>query len=237
MKRSVALLITALAILAPFADVHPCSANAAAPPSVIIIVPDAPRDLEITLEPGHLKAMRTDKVVESYFAFYSFGLQSTETAVKVSTGASVFEIPLGSLVNSYNNIFTLDIEKQTLTPGKPLFFTIALPTVRIILTLAIESLVFFLFGYRSRRSWAVFCIANAITLAFINIWFIGSFAPLESYATLSLMFGEFLVFIFELIAFSIFVNEHSRWRTAGYVMAANLLSWIIGGYLITILPV
>jgi len=191
----------------------------------------------ITLEPGNIKATRTDKIVESYFAFYGFGLQSTEKSVRVSTGGHVFEISLGSLVNSYNNILTLNMKQQTLTPGKPLLFTITLPAMRIILTLAIESLVFFLFGYRSKRSWVVFFVANAITLAFINIWFIGSFAPLESYATLSLMFGEFLVFIFEMIAFSVFVNEHSRWRTAGYVLAANFLSWIVGGYLITILPV
>jgi len=53
----------------------------------------------------------------------------------------------------------------------------------------------------------------------------------------SLIGGEIVVFIVEIIAFLILVNEHGRLRTASFVVLANLLSLIAGGYLITVLPV
>jgi hypothetical protein len=109
--------------------------------------------------------------------------------------------------------------------------------LRILLTLAIEACVFWLFGYRDKRSWIAFLVINLITQASVNIWLISGFDPLGSYLVLMLIFAEILVFIFELIAFLIVIKEHGKLRTAGYVMAANLLSLVAGGYLITVLPV
>ena len=51
----------------------------------MIIVPNAPKDLEISLGPGNIKAHRTDKVIESYFTFYRYDLQSLNYTVTVTT--------------------------------------------------------------------------------------------------------------------------------------------------------
>jgi hypothetical protein len=48
--------------------------------------------------------------------------------------------------------------------------------------------------------------------------------------------AEILIFIIEMAVFLIFVREHHRWRTAGYVFTANPLSLVLGGFLITLLP-
>ncbi len=238
MKKALSLFFIALAVILPVADAHLCSANSAEPPSVIIIVPNAPHDLEIELGYSNIKAYRTDKVIESYFCFYKYDLkQSFDYTLRVKTEDGVFEVTPDFQLDSYNSVFTLDLKNQTLTPGKPLAISIALPALRILLTLAIEAGVFWLFGYRSKRSWIAFLVINLVTQAFVNIWLISGFNPLQSYMIFMLVLAEILVFIFELIAFLLSVKEHGKLRTAGYVMAANLLSLIAGGYLITVLPV
>jgi hypothetical protein len=238
MIKKLALFFMLLTVALSLMPSYPCSANAAEPPSVIIIVPNAPEDLEIELGYTNVKARRTDKVVESYFCFYNYELkQSFDYTLRVKTGDGIFEVTPDFQLDSYNNVFTLNLEDRTLTPGKPLAISIALPALRILLTLAIEAGIFWLFGYRDKRSWIAFLVINLITQAFVNIWLISGFNPLQSYMVLMLIFAEILVFIFELIAFLIVIKEHGKLRTAGYVMAANLLSLVAGGYLITVLPV
>ncbi len=214
-----------------------CYANSAVPPSILIIVPNAPNDLKISIGSENIEARRTDKVIESYYTFYRGDLKYAEYTVKVTTADRTFEILLDTPLKSYDNIFTLDLERQTLTSGESVSRSIALPSLRIILTLIIEAIVFFLFGYRRKRSWLVFLIINLLTQGVLNIWLAGSTNPLDSYIIFSLIRGEMLVFIVEMIGFLIFVNEHHGLRTILYVMAANLLSLFVGGYLITVLPV
>ena len=167
MKKALLLilfLIVTSCVITPL-----CYANAAEPPSIFIIVPNAPDDLEITIGLENIKARRIDKFTESYFAFFSSDLKSANYTVKVSTGDKTFETVLDIPLKSYNNIFTLDIENQRLTPGKSLSRTISVLSFRIILTLLIEGIVFFLFGYRSKRSWLIFIIVNIITQGALNL--------------------------------------------------------------------
>jgi hypothetical protein len=114
--------------------------------------------------------------------------------------------------------------------------SILLVSMRIILTLAIEAIIFRLFGFRNKKSWIAFLIINLITQGALNIWLNG-FAPLASYLVFTLIFGEILVFIAEIIAFSALIKEHRRWRILLYVITANLLSLFAGGYMITVLPI
>jgi hypothetical protein len=239
LKKSFLFLVLILAVVLPLMDTHPCLADAAEPPSILIIVSHAPKDLEITLETTGIKAYRTDKTIESYFAFYSRDLiDSLPYRFKVTTGGISFEITLDAPLNRYDNIFTLNLAARTLTPGGSVSRSIELPALRILLTLVIEGIIFFLFGYRSKRSWISFLVINLISLAFINILLLGNVKPLQDeFLIFTLFFGEVLVFIFEMITFMIAIREHSRWRTALYVVAANMASLILGGFLITILPI
>jgi hypothetical protein len=213
-----------------------CYANSAEPPSILIIVANAPDDLDISIGPENIQAHRTDKGLESYFTFYSSDLKYSDYTVKVTTGDGTFEMTLDTPLASYNNIFTLDLDSRTLSPGKSLSRSISLLALRILSTLLIEAIVFYLFGYRRKESWLIFLIINLITQGVLNIWLNGSFTPLDSYIIFSMIFGEILVLIVEMIAFLIFVKEHHRLRIASYVIIANLLSLVAGGYLITVLP-
>ena len=54
---------------------------------------------------------------------------------------------------------------------------------------------------------------------------------------LNLIIMEIFVFIAEIIGTLIFIKEHVKLRRILYVIVANLASLILGGYLITILPI
>ncbi len=233
------LPIIFLSILIVIAISPICYGNAAEPPSILIIVPDAPENLEISIESNgeYRSANKVNKIVEKYYTFYSRDLKNTENYnLKIETEENYFEILIDEDLKSYNNIFTLDLKNQTLTSGKSLSRSITLVSLRIALTLIIESLIFLAFGYRKKKSWIIFLIINLLTQGVLNIW-INGFSPLISYIFLALIFGEIQVFIVEIFIFLKFVKEHSKLRTVLYVLLANLLSLIAGGYLITILPI
>jgi len=215
-----------------------CYGNSAEPPSILIIVPGAPDDLEISISTGdtYTRAKKIDKIIEKYYIFYSRDLKNTENyTFKIITGNTDYNITIERPMKTYNNIYTLDLKNQTLTRGKLLSRSILLILMRVVLTLLIEAIVFWLFGFRSKKYWVAFLLINLLTQGLLNIW-INGFQPLVSYIIFSLVFAEIFVVIFELIAFLSLIKGQ-RLRTVFYVITANLLSLFAGGYIVTILPI
>lgn len=237
MKNKWILAILAAVLMVVFA-VAPCLANAAEPPSILIIVSNPPEDMEINLlTDSNGKATVINHAFERYYAFYYRDLKEAEDyTFQVATSEDSFQIPLAKPVKTYNNIFTLDLDRQTLEPGKSWSRSASLVSFRVLLTLIIEGLIFWLFGYREKRSWYAFVVINLLTQGALNIW-LNELSPLASYIILNLIFGEVQVFVVEMIVLMAFLREHSRLRTFAYVMIANILSLIVGGYIITYLPV
>ncbi len=214
--------------------------NSAEPPSILIIVPNAPDDLSIKLnyESSSYEARIVDKVIEKYYTFYSsnmFKKPNTYNFV-VSSKDYSFEFELDKPIKNYNNIYTLNLKNHSLTEGKLLSRSIMLVGMRVTLTFIIEAFIFWIFGFRNKKSWMAFLVINLITQGALNVW-INGFSPMISYAVFTLIFGEFFVFVAELIAFMTFCKEHGRLRKVLYVLTANLVSLIVGGYIITILPI
>lgn len=238
-KRCKLLAAIAVFALMLISFISICYGNAAEPPSIIIIAGNAPDDLEISIGSGdtYVKARKTSNMIESYFTFYSRDLKTDNSyIVKVSSADGTFEILLDKPLSLYNNIYTLDLENQKLTPGKSLARSVILVALRMVLTFLIEAAVFWLFGFRDKKSWIAFLVINLITQGALNIWLNG-FSPLQGYIIVSLIFGEILVFISEIIAFMAVIQEHRRARTFFCVILANLLSLFAGGYIVTVLPV
>lgn len=214
-------------------------ANSAEPPSILIIVPNAPDDLEISIgvEDTFTKARKTDKLIETYYTFYYREIKmASEYIFTISTGDINYNISIEEPLKSYNNIYTLDLKSQTLTPGKLLSRSILLVTMRIALTLMIEGIIFWIFGFRKKESWIAFFIINLITQGALNVW-INGLTPIMSYLLFSLIFAEIKIIIVEMLLFLNFVKEFSRSKTILYVLVSNILSLIVGGYIITILPI
>jgi hypothetical protein len=231
-------------------------ANSAEPPKLLIIVENAPDDFAISWIVGEteFKGQKNTVAWESYYSFYDGSLydifgQTYEMeakkigviSLKVFANGETFEIGINSseLTNSYNRIFTLDINNRTVTQGKLLLRSIILVGLRVLLTLIIEGVIFFLFKFRNKRSWIAFLIINLITQGWLNIMLNNDTSPLTSnvYIILGLFIYEFIILIVEMIAFGFAVNEHKKWRVLLYVLAANTASFILGGILLSYLPV
>lgn len=215
--------------------------NAAEPPSILFIVPNAPDDMNVKLKLGDrvYEAKVVDKIIEKYYIFYSSDMMRNKPDIYnfiVNTENESFEIELAKPYKIFNNTYTLNLQDQTLTEGILLSRSIMLVAMRVVFTLIIEGVIFWIFGFRDKRSWIIFITINLITQGALNIW-LNSNGPIMSYIMLVLIFGEIFVFVVEIIVFIFFCNEHGRKKSVLYVITANLASLIVGGYLITVLPI
>ncbi|SNS90073.1 hypothetical protein SAMN05446037_102641 [Anaerovirgula multivorans] len=238
-KENKIFTIVILAIFISMFTVHSSYGNSAEPPSILIIVPNAPDDLEISVGTGDAftEARETNKLIETHYTFYSREIRMvSDYTFTISTGNINYEIALEKPLKLYNNIYTLDLDAQTLTPGKLLSRSILLVSMRIILTLIIEGILFWQFGFRNKESWIAFLMINLVTQGALNIW-INGFPPAQSYLVFSLIFAEIIIVIVEILSFLILVKEHSGPRKVSYALVANVLSLIAGGYIITMLPI
>ena len=82
----------------------------------------------------------------------------------------------------------------------------------------------------------LFIIINLITQISLNIY-INNLEVAVSYPLIILIVSELWVFIAEIISFSIIVTENRIGRRIGYAVVANLVSLVLGGLLLTLLPI
>ena len=83
----------------------------------------------------------------------------------------------------------------------------------------------------------MFLAINLVTQGVLNIFLNSRGSLMPSYLIFSLIIGEVFVFAAEMIAFPIFIEEHKKSRILIYVFIANLINLIVGGYIISVLPV
>ncbi len=216
------------------------SANSAEPPSLVILVNNPPDDLSIVLVSGENRSEAIVRRVawEGYYVFYSRDMQADgEYTFRVTANGESFERTLDMPLKRYNNVVTLDLSGRKLTPGKYPFRSALLVTIRLLLTLLLEGIIFWLFRYRQKRSWLIFLAVNLVTQGALNIWLNSGGELMPNYLIIGLIIGEVFVFAAEIILFPILIKEHKKGDIISYVFVANLFSLIAGGYIISVLPV
>jgi len=184
---------------------------------------------------------KEEKGWEAYYRFfyhtYPGGQRSLDGAVLIveyDEGRFECDLPAETF-SEYNNLLTLDIRAQTVVSGQPPWRTPTLIALRVLLTLSGEGLIFFLFGYRMPRSWFAFVVINLVTQGTLNSFLTGP--QIGAYWLLGFAFGEAIVLAVEMIAFAYFVREFSKRRAILYALTANVVSLIVGGLLISKLPI
>lgn len=244
--RSICLLILIVHLLC-FCYYSTAFANSAEPPGFTIIVLNSPEKISLSLKMSNhdvtdLRVVEGErKGWEKYYRFYythsSPQVKELKDAVlMVQSNKKSFQCALPEeTFERYSNILTLDMESETLTLGQPPLRVPALVAMRVLLTMLIEGFVFLLFGFRQKRSWLVFTAVNLITQAGLNAMLTGP--DLGNYWIYGYLFIEIVVLAAELFAFLNFVKEFWKGRVALYVITANIASLIIGGMVITYLPV
>lgn len=234
MKTRIGIFLTVLLLMAPVIS----AANSMEPPGIILLIEGNHKDLEawVEIDNQRIGGREIDYFFETQYwfsAYYGYEAGTSATIHVASESDSMsFEI---SDLEAYRNTYTIDLGKKVLREGKSTLRSIGLVGSRVLMTLGIEALVFFIFGFRNNRSWIAFILINLITQGALNLY-INSASVATSYPIFLLVFGEFWVFLAEMIAVPILVKEKSTFRKIGYAFIANLFSLVFGGYLLSYLP-
>lgn len=245
MKRNYLVALVLLVLIFIAMPVLPASANTAEPPCLTVIVSSPPDDLTMSIQ---LFSGNERKVLEleferlaweGYYRLFQSQIErepSFEGAVLIVRSSEYnFDCPLPSgVVDSYNWYLTLDLDSRHIVFGQSIWRSVLLVAMRVVLTLLLEGLVFLLFGYRRKASWLAFLVVNLITQGLLNAVFIGP--NFIGYWMLALIFGEILIFIAEAIAFAETLKEFGKVRAVCYALTANAASLVLGGFLLSYLP-
>jgi hypothetical protein len=102
--------------------------------------------------------------------------------------------------------------------------------VRLVVTIVIEGLVFFAFGFRQKRTYIIFAIFNAISQIGLTMGTIYSFFRGDNaYGTIFIFFfGELAIFLAEMFLLTLLVKEKKWYVRTLVTFLANLLSLILG---------
>jgi hypothetical protein len=230
MKR-ISILVCLLLLLA-FLNTQVCYANPVSPPSIVILVTNPPPDLKITSDSIYVPGeFGKHTLLETSFYFYNDSHKPLTTVkFTVTTGGKTFIVE--AQPKGYISTFTLDLDDQTLKPGKSLSVFFVTTTFKVILTLITEGLLFYLFGFRKKKSWLVFLAINIVTQVALSIWLNILSNPARIYSKNGkIIITEIIVIVVETIALILLTRERSILRTMLFVIAANILSLIAGVYL------
>lgn len=155
---------------------------------------------------------------------------------RVTYGDETFDCHFSGALEQYNEVLLLDLETRTLSYGLYPFRTVLLVSLRLCLTLLIEGAIFRLFAFKEKRSWLVFLLVNLVTQGALNWLLTGGTILTSAYMIFVLIFAEIFVFITELVSMPLLIKEHRKRRVFAYVLLANTVSFLLGGFLIFMLP-
>ena len=223
-------LVIACLILLPVVTV----ANSMEPPGLIVIVEGSHNIDNIIIDYNDHEAvgMKKEWPFETQFWFYRYqGYTDLDEAViniDYDLGVKTYTLPI---LEKYNTTYTINLDSDTVQIGKSPMRSIMLVSFRVILTLLIEGAVFWLFGFRKKRSWIAFLVINLVTQTFLNLY-MNDMNVAASYPIIMLIFVEFWVFLAEMIAFPIIIKEFSKPKCVGYAFVANMASLVLGAYIL-----
>lgn len=231
-KRTNAVLFVFFAFLFTAIFSAPVYANSAAPPSLTLVVLNAPDDIEIYLENSSEKAYKEFSLSDPLFRFYE-GRSYTYITVEAEGRKTTLEMP-EEIVSGYDNYAVLDYKTMELSAGQPWWRAPLLIFLRVSFTLIIEGFIFLLFGFRAKRDIAAFLLVNIITQAALNIIILTE--TNTAFLMVELIFLEILIFIIESIAYCFLFTERSKGKLVVFSLIANLASLFIGGVALFLLP-
>jgi hypothetical protein len=238
--------ISLLVLFSFFLFVINSKANSAEPPMVWILVPGTYEHVEGVLIvddvviPGYIRQNK----IETYIRFYYSSIPESVLRYQLDGRNARFVITLDHKQyiiskdirgNGYNDLYTFDLETMTLSEGTTLQRNASLISLRLFSTLILEGFVFFLMGYRTRRTWILFLLVNLITQGFLNVM-INSQGPENFYMIFALIVYEMLILFVEETVLLVSVKEGKKLKLFFTILLANLLSLFLGGWFITNLP-
>jgi hypothetical protein len=101
--------------------------------------------------------------------------------------------------------------------------------IRVVITVGVELLILFAYGYRQKHSYQIVGTLNLITQTLLTIFMaIGFYAWGSFFGLISvLILGEILVFITEIIVYRFMLKEKGKAKAIVYGFVANLITFIL----------
>lgn len=215
-------------------------ANSAEPPGLTVIVSNPPDGLILTIESNDTVTLVPEhRFWEGQYRFY-YGALSSDSQIDTSNAElvatwdqSTIRLPIPKEYFGFNKQITLDINNNKLIQGQKPLRAPLLIALRVLLTLIFEGVVLLAFGYRTKHSIRVFLILNLVTQTILNIIFSGA----NGYWFMLYILVEVVIFVTEACVCKKHLTEHSSVRAVVYSLTANAASLILGGWMLSSLPV
>ena len=216
-------------------------------PNLTLVSIMPPRDFDSVLiinDNIEIPSHRTVAAWETYDTFWlqnfyqltedsPIGIEIKTAVLRVTAHGETFYININTeVLDSRYNTVTLSIGNKSIMQGTPLRRDIPLISLRVILLLAVASGLFYLFGYRKKRSWIALyatCLPGAILISSMIV--AGTTDPYRSTFPLFLLYFNIPVLLLTSLAMCIAVSEHNRIKTSLYVATSNIINYVL--YLIT----
>lgn len=165
----------------------------------------------------------------TWFFFY-IGLPETFRVAAATAGEA--KVVDESYTRQFASHIIYDWEANTVRDATPsvLRFFIRLAAT-LIPTLIVEGILFWLFGFREKRSWLVFAVVNVLTQIGLHLA-VGPTMTISGWHFLNyfltMLIPELIIWAVEAAACAVLLREHSRSRRVGYALLANLASFAAG---------
>ena len=244
MKKIVMIVFAILFLSLMFAS--DTKANSAEPPMVWVLIPGTYDHIEgiLVVDSMVIKGWVNENKTETYIRFYYSSIPDFNRQEPIDGSDATFFITLDNKQymiqadirgSGYNDLYTFDASNLRLIKGKTFARDATLVSLRLFSTLILEGLVFFIMGFRARRTWLLFLLVNLLTQGFLNI-LLNSDRPENVYMLFVLMIAEVVIIVVEEAVLLFTVNEGKSLKLIGTVLLANLLSLFLGGWFILNLP-
>lgn len=244
MKKIMSIMF--LILFSFFLFVINTKANSAEPPMVWILVPGTYERAEGVLIidskviPGYVRSNKMETYIRFYYSSipdfdHQKNLDGRNARFVITLDNHQYTISSDIRGHGYNDLYTLDLETMTLSEGTTLERNAFLISLRLFSTLILEGFVFFLMGYRQRKTWMLFLLVNLVTQGVLNV-LINAHRPENFYMIFALIFYEIWIIITEEVILLLTVKEGKKPKLFFTILLANLLSLFLGGWFIMNLP-
>ena len=226
------------------------------PPALTILVMNAPKDLTLTVtmeKNGEAVEAVTEperRLWETRFRLYREAVwrigswygnryDFAGAVLTADSGEDSFTVAISSeqlKAGEPDDVLTLDLKARTLTVGAPAWRGPLLFFLRLALGILAEAAVMWLYGFRSRRSWAVLLLVTLLSKGLLS-WLVRDWLNVIPVIYAIYFAVVLVVSLAEIIAYIVFIEEDTRDRTTGFAARAAILSGAVCFLGVSFLPI
>ncbi len=249
MRRAKLLIAVLMLAIIAYLPIGAVSANQAQTPGLSIFVFNAPKDLELFIKYRHsalpepLEMQRTSRYWETYYNYYykrmpgRFDEDFIGAKLIVRSTQYSYELPIARdpEMRANKRLMTLDLKQGTLVYGEPGWRVPLSVAGRVILTLLLEGLVFYLFGMREKSSWFGFLILNLITHSMLSSFLAPPFEAKGDFF-MTVFFSFAIVLVEAVIYYFTFREVELNHKALLLALVANLVGFYLGSWIMPHFP-